>query len=57
MQRAGIPAGEKLGRLKEWLYRIQIERNIRDESLLMIELARLPFSSTNYDDWPRISFP
>lgn len=57
MARAGAVEGRRLGRLKEWLHRIQIEEQITDLEGMEVALSRLPFEHGSPDDWPTVSFP
>ena len=52
-----LPSGRRLGRLKEWLYRIQIEQDLvnSDEVLALIEV--LDWVATNPELWPDTNWP
>ena len=52
-----LPSGRRLGRLKEWLYRIQIEQDLvnSDEVLALIEV--LDWIATDPELWPDTSWP
>ena len=57
MARTGAVEGKRLGRLKGWLHRIQIEEEITELSGMEAALSRLPFEHGSPDDWPSVSFP
>ena len=52
-----LPSGRRLGRLKEWLYRIQIEQDLinADEVLALIEV--LDWAATDPELWPDTNWP
>ena len=53
MQRTGLKPGIKLGRLKDWLFRIQIERGYRELSQMETALCTIPWQSGKPEEWPR----
>ena len=53
MQRTGLKPGIKLGRLKDWLFRIQIERGYRELSQMETALCTIPWQNGNPEEWPR----
>ena len=57
MARTGAVKGKRLGRLKGWLHRIQIEEEITELSGMEAALSRLPFEHGSPEDWPSVSFP
>ena len=57
MARTGAIEGRRLGRLKDWLHRIQIEEQITELNGMEAALSRLPFEHGSPDDWPTVSFP
>ena len=57
MARTGAVEGKRLGRLKDWLHRIQIEEEITELSGMEAALSRLPFEHGSPEDWPSVSFP
>ena len=56
MANLGIPSGAKLGRLKEWLHKIQIERGIEEFEKMETIICSIPWNSDDYSDWPRMEF-
>ena len=57
MQRTGIAQGIRLGRLKQWLHRLQIEQDITTTQQMESLLSRLAFEHGEHESWPRLSFP
>jgi len=57
MARTGDVEGIRLGRLKEWLHRIQIEENLTSTAEMEAALSRLPYEHGEVEAWPRPSFP
>ena len=57
MERTGLEPGIKLGRLKDWLFRIQIERGYTDLSQMETALCTIPWASGDPKEWPRPSWP
>ena len=57
MQITGLEAGVRLGRLKGWLHRRQIEDNLgsADEVLSLIET--IDWQSGEPDTWPALAWP
>lgn len=57
MRNTGIPSGRKLGRLKAWLFRLQVERDITSFEKMESLLCSLPWTVDNFEHWPEMSFP
>lgn len=57
MERTGLKPGIKLGRLKDWLFRIQIERGYSDLSQMETALCTIPWANGDPKDWPRPKWP
>ena len=57
MERTGLEPGIKLGRLKDWLFRIQIERGYNDLSQMETALCTVPWANGDPKDWPRPKWP
>ncbi len=53
----GIQPGPKLGMLKGWLFRIQIEKNIMDQKEVLESLEYIDWNNENYQTWPILSWP
>ena len=57
MNRTGLKPGIRLGRLKDWLYRIQIERGYTSQDEIEAILCTLSWDSGNENDWPTLDWP
>lgn len=55
MSATGVPEGIKLGRLKEWIFKIQIEKDIDSKEQMMLELAQLDWTYLDISDYPRLA--
>ena len=55
MATTNIEQGQKLGRLKEWLYRIQIENDLKKVSEIEEILATLQWQNSDFNAWPRMT--
>ena len=56
MEKTGLGKGEKLGRLKEWLHRLQIERDLVNLDDMWNILASISWAHGDYMKWPRIEW-
>ena len=57
MERTGLEPGLKLGRLKDWLFRIQIERGYENLMQMETALCTVPWANGDPKDWPRPKWP
>ena len=57
MQRTGLPPGITLGKLKDWLFRIQIERGYSNEDDMEAVLCSIPWNLGNENEWPSVNWP
>lgn len=57
MARTGAVEGMRLGRLKQWLHRIQIEEGLTTLSEMEAALSKLPYEHGDVETWPRPVFP
>lgn len=57
MARTNIGQGMRLGRLKQWLHRRQIEEDVTTIEGMEALLTRTPYEHGAADDWPTPSFP
>ncbi|MGB1491236.1 MAG: hypothetical protein ACPG9O_04135, partial [Candidatus Poseidoniaceae archaeon] len=57
MQRTGLSPGIKLGRLKDWLFRIQIERGYESIEQMETALCTIPWQNGDPKSWPRPNWP
>ena len=55
MRETNLGQGQKLGRLKEWLFRIQIENDLTDVSEITLQLAKIQWQNDDFESWPRMS--
>jgi len=53
MEKTGLEKGEKLGRLKQWLHRLQIERDLVELEEIFNILATIPWKFGDYSKWPK----
>ena len=53
----GIEPGWKLGRLKDWLHRIQVERDIENREVVISMLDEIHWKDSEFQDWPVLSWP
>ena len=56
-QVTGLSKGIKLGRLKEWLHRIQIEKDLTSLEEIELHLNNLPWQDGDPNIWPRFRWP
>ena len=57
MKNTGIKPGMRLGHLKEWLHRIQIERGFTKLEQLETILCTLPWQDGDSKKWPKLRWP
>lgn len=57
MQRTSLGKGRALGRLKDWLYRLQIERDLDSLESMESVLCTLVWDQENHLEWPKVQFP
>ena len=57
MNRTGIEHGIRLGRLKQWLHRLQIEHDLTSVSEIEMELSRISWQHSEPSTWPQLRFP
>ena len=53
----GLEPGRKLGRLKEWLHRIQVEEDIENKDSLLLRLGEIGGEESEFEDWPALDWP
>jgi len=53
----GIEPGRKLGRLKDWLHRIQVEEDIENRDALIAMVDEIGWEDSEFEDWPVLSWP
>jgi hypothetical protein len=54
MEATGLGPGQRLGRLKEWLWRVQIERDLTSVEEVEALLSELPWRDQEPSKWPRL---
>ena len=57
MERTNLGQGMRLGRLKQWLHRRQIEEEVTTIEGMEALLVRTPYEHGAAEDWPTPSFP
>ena len=53
----GLEPGRKLGRLKDWLHRIQVVEDIGNRESLISLLGELDWEESDYEEWPILTWP
>jgi len=56
-ERTGLEPGRRLGRLKGWLHRIQIEDDISDSDEVLSRLGSMDWEASDPETWPILSWP
>ena len=52
-----LPPGRRLGRLKEWLFRIQVEQDLATAEEVLTHLNLLDWKATDPESWPDTRWP
>ena len=53
----GLEPGRKLGRLKDWLHRIQVEEDIENREALIAMVDKIGWEESEFEDWPVLCWP
>ena len=53
----GLEGGKRLGRLKDWLHRIQVERDLSSEEEVVGLLAEFDWKNSDFEEWQGLSWP
>ena len=53
----GLEGGKRLGRLKHWLHRIQVERDLASEEEVVELLAEFDWKNSDFEEWQGLSWP
>ncbi len=53
----GLEGGKRLGRLKDWLHRIQVERDLSSEEEVVELLAEFDWENSDFEEWQGLSWP
>ena len=56
MEATGLKPGQQLGRLKEWVWRVQVERDLASVADMRALLDELPWRGTDPKAWPRMEW-
>ena len=56
MEATGLKPGQQLGRLKEWVWRVQVERDLASVEAVRALLDELPWRGTDPKAWPRMEW-
>jgi hypothetical protein len=57
MNRTGLEKGIRLGRLKQWMHRLQIEHDYTSLSEMETALSRISWQHSDPTKWPQLRFP
>ena len=55
MAATNLAQGERLGRLKEWLYRLQIEHDLSNIHEVSELLCKIQWLDVDFQSWPKLS--
>ena len=53
----GLEGGKRLGRLKDWLHRIQVERDLASKEEVIELLAGFDWKNSDFEEWQGLSWP
>ena len=53
----GLEGGKRLGRLKDWLHRIQVERDLASKEEVVELLAEFDWKNSDFEEWQGLSWP
>ena len=53
----GLEGGKRLGRLKDWLHRIQVERDLASEEEVIELLTEFDWKNSDFEKWRGLSWP
>ncbi len=56
-EKTGLEPGRRLGRLKAWLHRKQIEEDLAEIEEVIPLIDSLDWKDSDYDEWPILSWP
>ncbi len=56
MEKTGLKKGEKLGRLKQWLHRLQIERDLVELDDIFELMTTISWKYGDYLNWPKANW-
>ena len=53
----GLEPGPRMGRLKGWLHRVQVERDLSSSDEVLSLLRELDWNDSDHEEWPALSWP
>ena len=53
----GLEPGPRMGRLKGWLHRVQVERDLSSSDEVLSLLRELDWSDSDHEEWSALSWP
>ena len=56
-EKTGLEPGKRLGRLKAWIHRLQIENDLGSVEEVLGVLDSLPWEDGEEEEWPSLSWP
>ena len=57
MEATGLEPGPRMGRLKGWLHRVQVERDLSSDDEVLSLLRELDWNDSDHEEWPALSWP
>ena len=57
VEATGLEPGPRMGRLKGWLHRVQVERDLSSDDEVLSLLRELDWNDSDHDEWPALSWP
>lgn len=57
MEATGLGPGQRMGRLKGWLHRMQVERDLSSSDDVLSLLEELDWVDSEHEEWPALSWP
>ena len=57
MDATGLEPGPRMGRLKGWLHRVQVERDLSSGDEVLSLLGELDWNDSDHEEWPALSWP
>jgi len=57
LDNTGLPPGIRLGRLKEYLHRLQVEHDVSSKDELQMMLNDIDWQDSEPSDWPQLRWP
>ena len=57
VEATGLEPGPRMGRLKGWLHRVQVERDLSSDDEVLSLLRELDWNDSDHEEWPALSWP